>query len=195
MAIKVYTFQISYEGLEDKIWRKAEVSSNARLDQLGYTVLASFDTMAYHLFEFSFGDRCFDFPDEDEFSDGIDMTTVKLADMNLKIGDRIRMDYDYGTTQTFWLELVGIEDMQKGHGTRYPYITDGAGQGIIDDWSCDELIELVKQIDEKGHTDEPVYYKQRSMPWDYRQFNLKSLNVLLKGEIKLIKEGYFPCEE
>ncbi len=55
MSIKVYTFQISYEGLEDKIWRKAEVSSNARLDQLGYTVLASFDTMAYHLFEFSFG--------------------------------------------------------------------------------------------------------------------------------------------
>ncbi len=78
------------------------------------------------------------------------MATVKLADMNLKIGDRIRMDYDYGTTQTFWLELVGIEDMQKGHGTRYPYITDGAGQGIIDDWSCDEMIELVKQIDEKG---------------------------------------------
>lgn len=115
MAVKVYTFQISYEGLEDKIWRKAEVSSNFRLDQLGYTVLAAFDTMAYHLFEFSLGDRCFDFPDEDGFSKGINMTTVKLADMNLKIGDRIRMDYDYGTIQTFWLELVGIEDMQKGH--------------------------------------------------------------------------------
>ena len=190
MAVKVYTFQITYAGLEDKIWRKAEVSSNARLDQLGYTVLAAFDTMAYHMFEFSFGDRCFDFPDEERVSDGINMTTVKLADMNLKIGDRIRMDYDYGTPQTFWLELVGTEDMQKGHGTRYPYIIDGAGQGIIDDMSCEELIELVKQIDEKGHTDEPIHYKERTVPWDYRQLNLKSMNVLLKGEIKMIEESY-----
>lgn len=36
MATKVYTFQVTYEGLEDKIWRKIAVSSNYRLDQLGY---------------------------------------------------------------------------------------------------------------------------------------------------------------
>ena len=27
MATKVYTFHITYEGLEEKIWRKVEVSS------------------------------------------------------------------------------------------------------------------------------------------------------------------------
>ena len=37
MATKVYTFHIVYEGLEEKIWRKVEVSSNYRLDQLGYS--------------------------------------------------------------------------------------------------------------------------------------------------------------
>ena len=52
MATKVYTFHITYEGLEEKIWRKVEVSSNYRLNQLGYMVLAAFDTLAYHLFEF-----------------------------------------------------------------------------------------------------------------------------------------------
>ena len=52
MTTKVYTFHITYEGLEEKIWRKVEVSSNYRLDQLGYMVLAAFDTLAYHLFEF-----------------------------------------------------------------------------------------------------------------------------------------------
>ena len=65
MATKVYTFHIAYEGLEDRIWRKAEVSSNYRLDQLGYMVLAAFDTMAYHLFEFFCGDGRFEIPDED----------------------------------------------------------------------------------------------------------------------------------
>ncbi|MDE5995074.1 MAG: plasmid pRiA4b ORF-3 family protein [Oscillospiraceae bacterium] len=192
MAAKVYTFHISYEGLEDTIWRKVEVSSNYRLDQLGYTVLAAFDTMAYHIFSFCLDDRYYKFPDENGFSDGIDMATVKLVNIDLKIGNRIRMDYDYGTTHTFWLELTGIDDMQQGHGTRYPYITEGAGQGIIDDMSCNELIELVKQIDKNGQTDEPIYYKKSTIPWDYRRFDLQSLNVLLKGEIKMIEEGYQP---
>lgn len=194
MAVKVYTFHITYEGLEDIIWRKAEVSSNYRLDQLGYTVLAAFDTMAYHLFSFCLDDRYYEFPDgENGFSDGIDIATVKIGNMDLKIGDRIRMDYDYGTTQTFWLELTKIDDMKRGQGKRYPYITEGSGRGIIDDMSCDELIELVKQIDKNGQTDEPIYYKNRAIPWDYRCFDLERLNILLKGEINLIEEGYQPC--
>ena len=56
MSAKVYTFHISYEGLAEKIWRNIAVSSNYRLDQLGYAVLAAFDTMAYHLFEFHYKD-------------------------------------------------------------------------------------------------------------------------------------------
>lgn len=65
MATQVYTFHILYEGLEKFIWRKIEVSSNYRLDKLGYLILASFDTMAYHLFEFYYNDLRFEIPDEE----------------------------------------------------------------------------------------------------------------------------------
>ena len=65
MATKVYTFHIAYEGLEEKIWRNIAVSSNYRLDQLGYAVLAAFDTMAYHLFEFYYKDGRFEIPNDD----------------------------------------------------------------------------------------------------------------------------------
>lgn len=44
MAAKVFTFHIVYEGLEEKIWRNIAVSSNYRLDQLVYAVLAAFDS-------------------------------------------------------------------------------------------------------------------------------------------------------
>ena len=54
MATNVYTFHVAYQGLEDKIWRDIEVSSNYRLDQLGYAVLAAFDTLACHLFHFTY---------------------------------------------------------------------------------------------------------------------------------------------
>ena len=192
MATKVYTFHITYEGLEEKIWRKVEVSSNYRLDQLGYMVLAAFDTMAYHLFEFYYDDDRFEIPNEDAPFEQIDMADFKLHQLKLKLGDRIRMEYDFGTTQTFWLELVEITDMKRGWGRRYPYVLDGAGRGIIDDMSCEELSELVAQIDRNGKTDEPIYYQERMMPWDYRWFDLDCINSLLKGEIELIEEGYAP---
>ena len=192
MATKVYTFHIAYEGLEDRIWRKAEVSSNYRLDQLGYMVLAAFDTMAYHLFEFFCGDGRFEIPDEDAPFEQIDMADFKLHQLELKPGDRIRMDYDFGTTQTFWLELVAVDDMKRGWGRRYPYVLDGAGRGIIDDMSCEELSELIAQIDRTGKTDEPIYYQERRISWDYRWFDLDCMNSLLKGEIEMIEEGYAP---
>lgn len=192
MATKVYTFHITYEGLEEKIWRKVEVSSNYRLDQLGYTVLAAFDTLAYHLFELYYDDDRFEIPNEDATFEQIDMADFKLYQLKLKLGDRIRMEYDFGTTQTFWLELVEIADMKRGWGRRYPYVLDGAGRGIIDDMSCEELSELVAQIDRNGKTDEPIYYQERMMPWDYRWFDLDCINSLLKGEIELIEEGYAP---
>ena len=192
MATKVYTFHITYEGLEEKIWRKVEVSSNYRLDQLGYMVLAAFDTLAYHLFEFYYDDDRFEIPNEDAPFEQIDMANFKLHQLDLKLGDRIRMDYDFGTTQTFWLELIEIADMKRGWGRRYPYVLDGAGRGIIDDMSCEELSELVAQIDRNGKTDEPIYYQERMMPWDYRWFDLDCINSLLKGEIELIEEGYAP---
>ena len=71
MAAKVYTFHISYEGLAEKIWRNIAVSSNYRLDQLGYAVLAAFDTMAYHLFEFHYKDGRFEIPNEDADEDAL----------------------------------------------------------------------------------------------------------------------------
>lgn len=191
MAAKVYTFLIAYEGLEEKIWRKVEVSSNYRLDQLGYMVLAAFDTLAYHLFEFHYHDSCFEIPNEDwDDDEQMDMAMLTLHQFGLKIGDRIRMDYDFGTTQTFWLELIAAEDMKRGRGRRYPHVLAGAGQGIIDDCSCEELKLLVEQIDKSGKTDEPIYYHDRMLPWDYRRFDLDCMNCLLKSEIASIEDGY-----
>ena len=192
MAAKVFTFHIVYEGLEEKIWRNIAVSSNYRLDQLGYAVLAAFDTMAYHLFEFYYKDGRFEIPDEDADEEQLDMAVFKLHQLDLKIGDRLRMDYDFGTTQTFWIELIGVEDMERGQGRRYPYITEGSGCGIIDDMSSDELQGLIEQIDKDGKTKEPIYYNNRMMPWDYRWFDLDNINALFKGEIDIIEDGYAP---
>ena len=69
---------------------------------------------------------------------------------------------------------------------------DGAGCGIIDDMPSWYLAELIEQIDRNGKTDEPIYYQERTAPWDYRTFNLKIINYLLKYYIDKYEAGYAP---
>ena len=41
---KVLTFQVGIEGLEDKIWRKIEITDRRTVADLAYTILATFDS-------------------------------------------------------------------------------------------------------------------------------------------------------
>ncbi len=54
---KVLTFRVEIEGLEDKIWRKIEIPDKRTVADLAYTILASFDSLAYHLYNIL--DECY----------------------------------------------------------------------------------------------------------------------------------------
>jgi len=110
----------------------------------------------------------------------------------MAVGVRLKMIYDFGTEQVFHLELCSAETMPKGHGKHYPYTIDGAGKGILDDVHVEELKKLVDQIDQNGCTNEPFFYNKSEIPWDYRMFDIKITNMLLKGGIERIQEGYAP---
>ncbi len=196
MTTNIYKLHIEYEGLEKKIWRDMEVSSNYFLNRLGYAVLATFDTMAYHLFDFTINGKKYILPSEefDEEND-FDMAWFKLYQFKFNVGDRFTMDYDYGTTQTFIFTVTEIRPLEKGGGRAYPKIIAGEGCGIIDDMASDELAELISQIEKNGKTDEEWYYQDRPFPWDFRPYDIKTDNALLKGEIDRIEDGYYPFWE
>lgn len=191
----VYTIKVNYEGCEDKIWRELQISSNALLCQLGYTVLATFDTMAYHLFSISYDGDSYELPDEDmELSESECLFCVKLSDLDLQVGSRLEMIYDFGCEQVFSMEVTAIQPMKKGAGRAYPKITAGAGLGIIDDMPSDELLELIKDIDKNGSS---LFYYEAKRPdvvWDYRGYDVQLDNLILKGEIEEIAEGYSAFE-
>ena len=203
MAAKVLTFHMTYEGLADRIWRDVEVSSNSRLDQLGYAVLATFDTMACHLFQIEFREHIYAIFDPDNPTEYYDLDEYTLGDLALKAGDQMTMLYDFGTEQTFRLTVMAIRDMKRGEGRRFPYVSAMNGRGIIDDMPMEELAKLIRQIDRNGCTDKPVYYSCDGIddpdflpaPWDIRHFDLKTENTLLKYRIEAIAEGYAPFWE
>jgi len=188
---EIYTFRITYEGLEKKIWREVQASSNYRLDQLGYVVLAAFDTMAYHLFSMEYKGKVYELPGEDiEEDEFLDMGGARLRYLEMSVGDKMKMTYDFGTEQIFHLTLKAVAPMPKGQSSSYPRILNGAGKGIIDDMAVWETEELIEQIDRNDRTDEPIYYWDEL--WDYRDFNLENANARLKGQIRKIERGYAP---
>lgn len=197
MQAQILTFHVTYEGLADKIWRDVRVSSTSRLHQLCYLVLAAFDTMACHLFEVQCGQTRYQLPDEDSEDDDdfMDVSLSRMYQLRLKPGDEMTMTYDFGLDHTFRMVLVSAEPMPKGAIKQYPIVADGAGSGILEDIHVSEMAELIDQIDAKGCTDEPLFYRDREAPWDYRRFDLKELGARLKTDLKEIEAGYEPFWE
>lgn len=191
----IYTFRVVYEGCENRIWRELQISSNAPLSKLGYTVLATFDTMAYHLFSISYDGDSYELPDEDtEISENECLFRVKLSDLDLHIGSKMEMVYDFGCEQEFSMEVTDVQPMKRGAGRAYPKITAGAGLGIIDDMPSDELLALIQDIDKNGSSSFYYEAKRPEIVWDYRKYDMELDNLLLKGEIEEIADGYSAFE-
>ena len=192
----VYTLKITYVGCKNRIWREAKISSNAFLCDLGYMILATFDTMAYHLFSISHNGITYELPsDEEEIPDVRMVFTVRLSELGLSIGDELMMEYDFGCSQEFEIEVTGIEPMGRGQGRAYPKIIAGEGRGIIDDVPADELLDIIRQIDTTDSSDirysgDAVSFVDDLPTWDYRNYDIKIDNTLLKGRIDIIADGY-----
>ena len=190
MAVQVYTFKITYKECNNKIWRTFEVSSNYNLARLGYMVLSSFDTKAYHLFCIKHKEITYETAIE-YYGQSPLLQDVKLSSLNLQTGEHMEMIYDYGTEQHFDIELIDIKDMPKGTGRAYPRVIDGAGRGIIDDMPVDELMKIITKTDKNGKSDFIITTEfGNEMVWDYRNYNMDYDNCLLKGEIEMIQDGY-----
>ena len=191
---KVLTFKVGIEGLEDKIWRCIEITDRRTVADLAYTILATFDSLAYHLYDIKHGNDRYDCMidpldlREYNFKDAV---RTKLSDVDFENNNKMIMEYDFGSTTTFIITFLESRNIEKYNGNHYPYIVDGAGRGMIDDMCDFELKEVVEDIDKKGYSDHfftPGY--ERKIKYDYRYFNIENNNALLKGEILDIKNGY-----
>ena len=192
---KVLTFEVKINGLEDKIWRKIEITDRRTVADLAYTILASFDSLAYHLYYIRYKKKVYDcwVSIEDDHSEIplINAVITNLNNLGLQENDTMEMNYDTDSTTMFKIKYLGARDFEKGNGNHYPYIIDGAGRGMLDDLCDFELKEIVDDIDQKGYSEHyftPGY--QRTIKYDYRKYDIKIDNALLKGLILEIKNGY-----
>jgi len=192
---KVLTFKVEIGGLETKIWRKIEITDRRTVADLAYTILATFDSLAYHLYNIKYKNHIFDcwicVEENPNYDDLTNATIIKLKDLELKENDTMEMEYDYGSTTTFVITYLESRDATEYEGYLYPNIIDGAGRGMLDDMCDFELKEIVEDIDKKGYSEHyvtPGYEKHEK--YDYRKFNIKNNNKKLKGLVLEIKNKY-----
>ena len=197
---KVLTFEVAINELENKIWRKIEITDKKTVADLAYTILATFGSLAYHLYEIKYKENIYDcWIDEEEQNNEdkrINAIETNLSSLNLKENDVMEMIYDISTPTTFKIKYLGLRELEKGRSKHYPCIIDGAGNGMLDDLCDFELKEIVDDIDKKGYSEHfytPGY--ERTTNYDYREYNIKKDNKLLKSVILDIKNGYEDIDE
>ena len=193
---EILTFRIGIEGLENKIWRSIEIPSRRTVADLAYTILASFNSLAYHLYTIEYKDYLFDCwvcPEEDpEFDELSNAVVTKLSELELEKNDTMKMEYDMGSTTTFYITYLGSRKFKSYKEQElYPIVVNGEGLGMLDDMCDFDLKDIVDDIDKLGYSNHyftPGYETNRK--YDYRKYNIKKDNRELKGKILAIKNGY-----
>ena len=192
---KVLIFKVEVELLEDKLWRKIEITDRSTVANLAYTIITTFHALGDHLYEIKYNNKIYDsyiaIEDYHENDKLIDATITKLNSLKLKEKDKLIMEYDTGATLTFKITYLGSREFERGNGMHYPYIIEGAGFGIINDYTNKELKEIVDDIDKKGKSDYQ-YLEIFLIPkkYDYRNFNLVKNNLHLRRFYRKVKQGY-----
>jgi len=190
MKAQIYQMKIEYKGAEELLWRTIEISSNAYLSKLAYTILASFDTLANHMFSIQVGKDSYEIDFDDDCEETTDPRCVRLSDLNLEINDSFNMIYDFGCDHTFVITLKAINTMERGTSIQYPKIVDGVGKGILEDVFIVDYIKIAKKnIERKKATHRYVDMRGESI-WDYYDFTVPKTNNALKDRILTIQMGY-----
>lgn len=145
--------------------REIEITSTSTstLAKLGYAILAAFGAEGSHLFEIEFDGRRFGHNFENE--NLVDITTIKLDQVSLSVGEKLNMVYDFGVKWKFNIEVLSVTPMKNGTGTHYSYIVSGNGDGITEDIFPTEIS-------------------------DTNSWNIDIANALYKGNVTRLQEIY-----
>lgn len=114
-----------------------------------------------------------------------------LSNIGLNDNNTMKMEYDFESTTTFKIKYLGSIKLKENNKTYYSSIIDVAGNGMLDDVSDSWLEDIVKDTDKLGYSKYPYSsgYETNKM-YDYREFDLKKNNIMVKKVYPLIKKGY-----
>ena len=149
--VATYRLRVDLRDTRPPVWRRLEVASDMFLDELHRVLQAAFGWTDSHLHRFSVGDpydrdsAVFLCPWEVDAGDddGVDARTVRLDELLVEPGDRLRYLYDFGDD---WDHAVRLEHVGPRPATTVrACCTGGRRAGPPEDcggpWGYEELVQ------------------------------------------------------
>ena len=189
--MKYYKLKISLSEYEDKLNRTILFNYNSDLDDLAYTILSIFNTLASHLYMFK--------DDKDKYECEISLLNAEemgypdvgkstfyvTLDMLKMKNNKFTMTYDFGDNYEFVIEILELVELDEIF--RIPRVIDGKGYGIVEDG---------KHILEDYFNGNPLEYpllfikRGRFTQVDFDSFDLVESNKKIKREFAKIRNAY-----
>lgn len=158
-GVPTYQLKIQLKGSKPPIWRRLEVASSLRLDQLHDVIQASFNWLDGHLHEFMVGGwrgQSYGPLDAEMAADGgMDEAAVRLSDILRAAGEKVDYVYDFGDN---WGHSIALEEIlpadPDGVGM-LPRCTGGRCAAPMEDsggvWGWEEKVVAANDSDHPDH--------------------------------------------
>lgn len=177
----IYQIKVTLNGSRPPIWRRIQVRSDTRLDQMHEILQVVMGWENYHLHQFILAGEYFGEPHDDYvgFVEMKDHRRYKIGDLLSAEGDKFIYEYDFGDSWEHILLLEKILDAEKG--THYPTCTKGKQACPPEDiggiWGYVDFLEAISDPEHEMHED---YLDWVGDEFDPDAFDLEDTNRELK---------------
>lgn len=190
----VYQLKVSLRGISPMIWRRLLVPAEMTLYGLHRVVQISFGWEDYHLHAFKLHGRRYGTMWTGERHHDATGREVTLADLRLRVRQRILYEYDFGD---LWEHEIRVEArLERESGKVYPICTAGARAGppediggppgyhaLLDRLRFGDLDRLLSGADEEDlEDDDPL------CAFEPERFIRREVNAELKRELTSLDE-------
>ncbi|TYR36418.1 plasmid pRiA4b ORF-3 family protein [Mesorhizobium microcysteis] len=175
-AFVVYRLKVSLRGISPMIWRRLLVPAQMTLYELHRAIQLTFGWEDYHLHAFKLHGREYSSTRTGERHRSPSGDEVRLADLQLRLRQRIVYEYDFGD---MWVHEIRVESkLGREDGTTYPTCIGGGGAGPPEDvgGSFGYYALLARLADEEYEDDGLSAY-------DAERFSRREVNAALRREL------------
>jgi len=179
---QIYQFKVTLKGSKPPIWRRIQVRSDTRLDQMHEIIQVVMGWEDYHLHQFIIFDQYFGVPHDDYlgFIDMHDEKRYQLSDFGAKEGFKCIYEYDFGDG---WEHILLLEKiLPADQGTRYPLCLKGKRACPPEDvggvWG---YVYFLEAINDPEHEEHEMYIEWIGGKFDPEKFDIDYINRRLRS--------------
>jgi len=127
-----YVFKVMVEGQENNVWRLLQMPARCSLADLAYAIMGCMNCDGSHLYNMTYKREVFSCGTTHNKRE-LNANETMLWELNLKKRSKIMMNYDFGESYRFIIQVSDIRKVEENLFFENIQVLDGKGYGILED--------------------------------------------------------------